>query len=82
MKKTEGTQPETANTVQPNKKELKTVREHADRAKLLEEIYAGLKARMGWKDGKEVSWEEFEKSVKDFLDAPADGREVKTNGRR
>lgn len=86
MRKKENEQPEEAvNDVQPveAKKEVEkrpsevkylTIRELANEAGTPEEIYEGVKVANGWKDGKAVSKEEYNAAVREFSEAPADGR--------
>lgn len=37
-------------------------------------IFEGVKALSNWKSGKQVSEEEFDLAIKNFMIAPADGR--------
>ncbi len=62
--------------VKKEPKEVKylTVRELANEAGTPEEIYEGVKVANGWKDGKAVSKEEYNAAVREFSEAPADGR--------
>lgn len=59
---------------QPEKPIYPTIKELAEAAELPEEVYEGVKAANGWKEGKSVTEKEFDEAVKKFLKAPADGR--------
>ena len=49
----------------------------AEEMKLDTAVFAGVKAFMGWVNGKTATKKEFESAVKDFLGAPLRGKVVK-----
>jgi len=49
----------------------------ADEMKIDTAIFAGVKAFMGWANGRMATKKEFESAVKDFLGAPLRGKAVK-----
>jgi hypothetical protein len=49
------------------------VEEHADALGVSAPVFAAVRQYKGWAAGKKVEKSEFEKAVRDFLNAPAGG---------
>lgn len=58
-------------------KEYKAIEELKGIHNTSDAVFEGVKAANGWKTGKMVTVEEYEKAVTVFGKAPIDGREVK-----
>jgi hypothetical protein len=54
--------------------ELLEISELRTRQKISRAIFAGVCSANGWKPGKRVSEEEFQTAVKQFTEAPMDGK--------
>ncbi len=70
------------NESKEDKKGLLPIEELAESSGVKPEVFAGLKIHCGWGAGKTLLKEEFEKALKGFLSAPADGRKKKEQDKK
>lgn len=62
---------------QEKSSQLVTIEELKKELGVSEAVFAGVKLARKWAEGKEVTKEEFESAVKEWLKAPIDGKGVK-----
>jgi hypothetical protein len=60
-----------------NNKEYTSIEELKQAKGTPDAVFEGVKAQNGWKTGKMVPEDTYDKAVEDFKTAPMDGREVK-----
>lgn len=70
------------NTGSTKTPELFTIEELKEKNKTPEAIFQGARAAEGWRPGKMVSEEEYQKALDGFLKRPMNGKEVKKDAKR